>query len=334
MPQKQGFLSSLISPRPLIKLTSQNIFLPFYHTISDKRLAHISNIYPVRGTKLFEDDLDYLCKHFKPISMNELHDAVYQDKSFSKPVFHLTFDDGLSEIYTLVAPILEKKGIPATFFINTGFIDNRDLFYRYKVSLIIEKTGKDVNWANQTVRILLNGNKNKTDVVKALLGLNINDLPKIDNIAETLEIDFNNFLAKEKPYLSYGQVAHLINRGFTIGSHSASHPFFKHIEPDDRKKQITESFAYLKNQFKIKDIYFSFPFSDEKMDMGFFKWMLEEQHCKLSFGISGLKRDTCKHHLHRIPFDTSLKPARKIVWNEYVYYIAKAFINKNMYQRK
>ncbi|WP_262708643.1 polysaccharide deacetylase family protein [Natronoflexus pectinivorans] len=53
-------------------------------------------------------------------------------------IFHLTFDDGLSEIYHETIPILEKKGIPATIFLNTGFIDNKKMFYRFKSSLVIE----------------------------------------------------------------------------------------------------------------------------------------------------------------------------------------------------
>ena len=51
----------------------------------------------------------------------------------------LSFDDGLVECHQVIAPLLMTKGVPATFFLNNHFIDNRDLFFRYKASLIIDQ---------------------------------------------------------------------------------------------------------------------------------------------------------------------------------------------------
>src|SRR5690606_834826 len=123
----------------LIKLSRRKIFLPFYHTISDLPTPHISNLYPVRNTKIFEKDLDTICSHFDPISIERLFEIVDKNEQVKNPVFHLTFDDGLKEVQEIIAPILERKGIPATIFINSAFVDNKSLFYRHKVSLLIEE---------------------------------------------------------------------------------------------------------------------------------------------------------------------------------------------------
>jgi hypothetical protein len=67
-----------------------------------------------------------------------------------KPLLHLSFDDGLSACYDTIAPILLRKGVPATFFLNPAFIDNKALMFRYKISLclnaldtVIDKLGKE-----------------------------------------------------------------------------------------------------------------------------------------------------------------------------------------------
>ena len=52
-------------------------------------------------------------------------------------------DDGLSGCHRYIAPLLRKKGIPASFFLNNRFIDNKSLFYRYKASLLVHQVKKD-----------------------------------------------------------------------------------------------------------------------------------------------------------------------------------------------
>ncbi len=47
--KKLFFFSKEISNDFFIKITIRKILLPFYHTISDVRLAHISNLYPIRN---------------------------------------------------------------------------------------------------------------------------------------------------------------------------------------------------------------------------------------------------------------------------------------------
>lgn len=107
-------------------------FLPFYHVVSNVELPHILN-YPYFNVAQFEKQLDIYLKYFKPASLDDVVSGICTGKR----MFHLSFDDGLRQCAEVVAPILLRKGIPATFFINTAFVGNRKLFYRYKASLIL-----------------------------------------------------------------------------------------------------------------------------------------------------------------------------------------------------
>ncbi len=327
-------INPIIPQNLLIKLSKQNLILPFYHTVSDFNLPHIKHLYRVRTTKEFIKDLEYLCKHFTPISISELEDSVYGNKLLKKPSFHLTFDDGLKEIYTEIAPILESKGIPATFFINTDFIDNKGLFYRYKASLIIDKIKGDKN-LQQIVAKEIDINEASLQIIKeALLNFNIHDTKIINNIANLIELDFDNFLSSQQPYLTKQQIKELLAKGFDIGSHSLNHPYFKDIDINEKKRQINESFKFIEEEFKVKNSYFSFPFSDESVDTKFMDWMYEKANCKLTFGISGIKYDYTNLHLHRIPFEKNADSAQNILKNEYLYFITKSIFNKNRIKRQ
>ena len=117
-------------------LSGQVVF-PFYHAVSDVPLQHLAHLYPIRTRKAFERDLDFLLSHFEPVSMKEVL-AHPEEKRGGRLRMVLSFDDGLAQCHEVVLPILQKKGVPAVFFLNNDFIDNRGLFYRYKVSLLLE----------------------------------------------------------------------------------------------------------------------------------------------------------------------------------------------------
>ena len=131
--------ANIIGTPRLIRKSNQNMINVFYHSVSNEYLPHISPLYKLKSIAEFENDIDFILKHFNPVSINEIQQIVAENKIFSKPSFHISFDDGLREVYTNVLPILKAKGIPATVFVNSNFVGNRNLFYRYKVALLIDR---------------------------------------------------------------------------------------------------------------------------------------------------------------------------------------------------
>ena len=101
----------------------------------------MQHLYKARSIERFKEDLDFLLKHYKSISLQELITLNKSGKAITENCFHITFDDGLKEFYTVVAPILKERGVHATVFLNSNFIDNKELFFRFKASIIFEETG-------------------------------------------------------------------------------------------------------------------------------------------------------------------------------------------------
>ena len=109
----------------------------------------------------------------------------------------LTFDDGLVECYDVILPILEKHSIPAVFFVNTAFIDNKDLFYRYKASLLVEnisnKKLKDQQEAKLN-NVASRKSYKSNDLRSFILNIAYKDRFVLDYIADILEFSFNDYL--------------------------------------------------------------------------------------------------------------------------------------------
>jgi hypothetical protein len=115
-----------------------------------------------------------------------------------------------------------------------------------------------------------------------------------------------------------------------MGSHSVDHPHFNELSFEEQKLQVIQSFSYLDQLGVANNRYFSFPFSDEGVQAQFFNWLYgDEQRCKLSFGISGLKDDFVRFHLHRVPMESSTLNAEQLIKSEYFYFILKSFLGKN-----
>lgn len=311
------------------------MIFPYYHTISDADLPYISNIYPLRSIQEFKSDLEYFCSFFEPVGIEEIHSVLKSKRSSSKPIFHLTFDDGLVEVYEVIAPILEEKGIPATFFLNTDFIDNKGLFYRYKIGLLLAKLKKEESSEYvKNARIMLKDySKWSGSLTSSMMALTYNDQELIAALAKIVRFDFEDWLMKSKPYLNTGQIKDLLKRGFKIGSHSVDHPRFKNIDYDFQKAQIKRSFKYLEKHFDLKERFFSFPFGDEGVQKQLFDWMYKEEACGLSFGVSGIKDDYHPFHLHRIPMDFCQENISQFIKSEYFYFMIKSLFNKNRIYR-
>lgn len=146
MPEFKPVFFKLASPfnylfsLPLLrKLSGINLVVPVYHTVADIMPDHIKYLYPIKNTTVFRQDLNTLLKYYQPATIQELIKHAEEGTEPDKPIFHLTFDDGLSEFYSVIAPILKEKGIQATCFLNNDFIDNKKLFFRFKESILVDR---------------------------------------------------------------------------------------------------------------------------------------------------------------------------------------------------
>jgi len=279
--------------RLLTSLTKKKIIVPFYHTVAEQPLPHIKHLYRMKTVEEFLKDLNFLLKYFEPIDVETLYHLHIHKTVPEKPVFHLTFDDGMKEIYEIIAPILLEKGIPATFFINSGFVDNKALFYRHRESLEKERGAS----------------------------------------SDSCDRKDDEFLEKDKPYLTTVQIKELNSKGFTFGAHSVDHPYYNTISLDEQLRQTRESLDYVASIINQKLRLFAFPFTDYQVSQQFFLEI--ETDVDLCFGTAGLKNDAIPFNIQRIAGEKrKYEYLEDILKKEYLIYMVKFFMNKNITNRK
>lgn len=321
-----GSLAQLWSIPQLQKWSNTQLLLPVYHTVSNSRLAHIQHLYPVKNAATFEKEIDLLLKHFEAIDPTQLIDHLHGKQRLKKPSFLLTFDDGLKEFHDVIAPILERKGLTAICFLNSAFIDNKDLFFRYKASLLIDFIQKDTTTQLSKINEILKGE----DYKDYLLNVTYDNRSVLDEIAATLGYDFDDYLKQSQPYLNKDEIKSLIQKGFYFGAHSIDHPEYQYLHPDEQIRQTEESTLKIKDWFGLDYSYFAFPFTDYGVKSVYFN---QVDFVDLSFGSAGLKEDNAKNHLQRVPLEMGELNAKHILKGEMLYTVIRKLLGKNRIDR-
>lgn len=297
--------------------------LPVYHCVSDENLPHLKNIIPYKNTKQFEQDLDFLARHFQFVNWDEFKGFVNGSFQPKKKIALLTFDDGLREFYDVVAPILERKGIYAINFINPKFTDNKDLMFRCKASILAEKVKADKRVNPEIFSIL----QPKENPAQQILKISYLQQDLMDRLAEVLEVDFNIFLLQKQPYMTLDQLKRITQKGFGISSHGWDHPLYHELSVGQQLETTDKTFDFLKQHDFLYES-FAFPFTDFGVKKEFFDLFFKNKDVFCTFGCAGIKLDSIERNFQRIPMENG-DPAEAVLKKELAYFRLKKILNKN-----
>ena len=238
-----------------------------YHTVSDERLSHLRHVYFHKNAQTFEDDLIHIKRHYHLGDWELLHDSTRRRRPLRKPPAFITFDDGMSECFNVVRPLLLKHSIPCCFFITTAFVDNLRMFYRHKASLCIERVHTAtlarqrelLRTVSRDIGPNLNSLESFTQWVK---GLTFRDEDQIDQLCELLAVDVNRYLSEHRPYMTQEQICQMAADGFAIGGHSQKHMPLGELDGTEQlESEIVESCRFAARLADRDRVPFSFPFS-------------------------------------------------------------------------
>ncbi len=81
-----------------------------------------------KPTSALRADLQYLARHYDCMTLSALCELLASGKKIRRKVAVVTFDDGYRDNYLAAFPELKRAGIPATFFVATGFIGTERVF--------------------------------------------------------------------------------------------------------------------------------------------------------------------------------------------------------------
>lgn len=275
-----------------------DIYLPYHHLVSGLDVPHVKHLYQFKNVTQFEKDLDYLLKNFSPIKVEDVVAYVKEKIHIPPNQFLLTFDDGFRECATVIAPLLYKKGVPAIFFLNNDFIGNTKLFYRSKISLLIDHLFKHPHLAPVYQEVMQSKNNALPSLITELKKTDQCGEHILDRIAQQTHFSFENFLKEQQPFLNNEDVDELVSKGFHVGGHSLSHPYFELLAEEEQVNQAVQSTKQIAARFRQKHLLFSFPHSDKSISNAVIQKIVNNG-IDVLFGIQNQLPELQNRMLHR-----------------------------------
>jgi peptidoglycan/xylan/chitin deacetylase (PgdA/CDA1 family) len=94
-----------------------------YHRVNDSARDNLT-ISPAR----FAEHLDAVTRRYPVVGLRAAIEASREGRYLGPNVVIVTFDDGYADNHDAAAPILERFGVPATFFVTVGFVGTANVF--------------------------------------------------------------------------------------------------------------------------------------------------------------------------------------------------------------
>jgi peptidoglycan/xylan/chitin deacetylase (PgdA/CDA1 family) len=300
-------------------LSGVSLVVPLYHMVSDVHVPHVSNLYRFRTIAEFTSDVEFFARHFEPVTLNDIVDALNGTRTLSSCCFHLTFDDGFREMYDTVAPILQRAGVPATFFLNTAFLDGGGLAHYNALSVLLDQMQSPHSRSSaakaRLESILPAPRSGRTTLRDRMLSIGYAQKSLVQSLAEALDFDLNQYVCEARPHLTSEQITTLLNKGFSIGAHSHDHPLYADLSLSEQLTQTRMSMELLETRFGVSPKAFAFPHNDSGVQDEFFTAVFSEPLLDVSFGTSGLVTHRHPRNIQRVSMEkTSASAGRILAW--------------------
>lgn len=241
----------------LIKFFGKNKLLILnYHRVQDKNnVFFMSDI----DHYTFNWQMHIISQYLTPIDLTDAVLKLENNKLLAGSIA-VTFDDGYKDNFSDALPILKKMGVPATFFIATGFL-NGGIMWNDVVIESIKRTNKDeINLSHVGLkRYSLTTKGEKIIAIEHIINA-IKYKSLFDR--EELITDINEICEVKLPdnlMMNDDEVNQLYDSGMAIGGHTSNHPIFSCESNNVVEEEVLDGKFYLEKILHIQLSAFAYP---------------------------------------------------------------------------
>ncbi len=205
--------------------------------------------------------IQVLEKRFKFISMDDAIEKIGSNK-IDNNYLVLTFDDGFSDNYEYLLPILLENKIPATYYVNTSVIDsNENLWFQSVINLFFSIQEKSIHIERFNQKYDLSTSTLRFESAMSFMKFLQSKFEPEEFMPIIKTINGSGYLPKDTDkHLTWDQLRKLINEPLiTIGAHSSRHFPLTLCDIELAKSEISLSKNLLEKKLDTKIKHFSFP---------------------------------------------------------------------------
>jgi peptidoglycan/xylan/chitin deacetylase (PgdA/CDA1 family) len=238
-----------------------------YHGVLPKALQPYDHgVYTTVSASGFRQQLEWIGRHFNVVSCSQIRELYMDGRPLPPRALLITFDDGYWNNLALAAPILREYGFPATFFISTGYIGSRELFWYDDLPRRI------MNWPGHVIQrpgggdsLPLPPDPRERRIMCQQLGAACKRVPDAVRRAY-LEYIRQGTADQELPFdmdlyriLTWDEVRDLARQGFEVGSHTSTHPILARLDEDGIRTELESSRARIQTELNTSCYALAYP---------------------------------------------------------------------------
>lgn len=315
---------------------STKVTMVMYHYVREIKNSRYPDIKGLEY-KLFEEQIDFLRKNFQIIRVEDILENLKQPKYvLPENACLLTFDDGYTDHYEYVYPLLHKYGLQGSFYVPAKILAEDAVLDVNKIHFILA-SGMPVDQIIKKLfdrldiyrsrGILLESNEalfsrlavaNRFDskeviFIKRLLqnGLpeNIRNEMTSALFAECMQKSEQEF--SRELYIRMEQMEEMKKDGMFFGIHSYSHYWLGKMQAEEMRADIDKSLEALKPVIDINSWVMNYPYGSEGAYNEEVLSYIQEKGCKMGLVTDARVADLAKDNPYLLPrFDTNDFPPK------------------------
>lgn len=244
----------------------------------------------------FERQLRFMLKHFAPVPVSALLDP---DEPKPPLCFAVTFDDGCGDNLTVAAPILDRLGVPATFFVVGSYVGTERRFWWEQLAGILQRTDKPYlergalgEWPESSqlpATLALRGRRCRMRAYRTLAWLLIRAPDEaiagcLRSLADAVGAEMPSG-PRDEPMMSWDGLRQLQGRGHEIGAHTMNHVNLGRVDGDRVRREIEQSVEAIGRELGAPPVSFAYPCGTSDCLNGKATDVLKGSECRGAFTV-------------------------------------------------
>jgi peptidoglycan/xylan/chitin deacetylase (PgdA/CDA1 family) len=195
----------------------------------------------------------------------------------------ITFDDGYRDNYELAFPLLRRHGLSATFFLTTGFLDDRCASWWDEIAWMVNRAGVQASCAegrSSNSEPTMNDNlpsvasllpagvswtvSERAATIDALIArykmLSDGEGERfLEQLAAAIGCERCDVSDAEGVWMTWEMAREMHAAGMTIGGHTVSHPLLARLPVERQREEIAVCARRLREEIGVEMRWFAYP---------------------------------------------------------------------------
>jgi peptidoglycan/xylan/chitin deacetylase (PgdA/CDA1 family) len=245
------------------RLRGSGVAIVMYHAVMDDPRQESQTLGSIiHSSEVFARQMELIARKYVAVSLDEVLQSLTQGRELPPRSVVVTFDDGYADNHDIAMPVLNRVGIPATFYVTVDCVETRTVPWPSRLRYAFYTT-KQISWIDINNASWPLGNPSQRDQAF---------LKACDLCAQLAGAAQHSFVAdvekrlragpppsSEKLMMTWEQVVALAKNGHIVGSHTLTHPNMAYLDEASARTELTDSKRRLEEILGSLVVHFSYP---------------------------------------------------------------------------